>query len=76
MILPSKHIPLDRSLLGAGAVLLSLLDAPLTTTAIWDRAKLAPEIGTYGRFVLVLDFLYAIGAIDTLDGLVVKRELP
>ncbi len=27
MILPTKHIPLDRSLLGAGAVLLLLLEA-------------------------------------------------
>jgi hypothetical protein len=76
MILPTKHIPLDRSLLGAGAVLLSLLEAPLTPTAIWDLAKHAPEIGTYGRFILVLDFLYAIGAIDMLDGLIVKREFP
>jgi len=76
MILPTKHIPLDRSLLGAGALLLLLLDAPLTPTAIWDRAKHAPEIGTYVRFVLVLDFLYSIGAIDMLDGLIVKRELP
>jgi hypothetical protein len=76
MILPTKHIPLDRSLLGAGAVILLLLEAPLTPTAIWDRASRAPEIGTYGRFVLTLDFLYAVGAIDMLDGLVVKRELP
>lgn len=76
MILPTKHIPLDRSLLGAGAVLLSLLKAPLTPTAIWDRAKSAPEIGTYGRFVLALDFLFAVGAVDLVDGLIVKRELP
>lgn len=76
MILPTKHIPLDRSLLGTGAVLLLLLEAPLTPTAIWDQAKHAPEIGTYGRFVLALDFLYAVGAIDMLNGLVVKRELP
>jgi hypothetical protein len=50
------------------------LEEPLTPTAIWDRAKHAPAIGTYGRFVLTLDFLYAVGAIDMLDGLVVKRE--
>ena len=76
MILPTKHISLDRSLLGAGAVLLLYLEAPVTPTAIWDRAKHAPEIGTYSRFVLALDFLYAVGAIDMVDGLVVKRELP
>jgi hypothetical protein len=75
MILPTKHIPLDRSLLGAGAILLRQLESPLTPTAIWDLTKHAPEIGTYGRFILVLDFLYAISAIDLVDGLVVKREL-
>lgn len=75
MILPTKHITLDRSLLGAGAVLLLLLKAPLAPTAAWDRAKDAPEIGTYGRFVLTLDFLFAVGAIDLVDGLIVKRGL-
>ena len=75
MILPTKHIPLDGSLLGAGGVVLQLLGAPTTPTGIWERVKLAPEIGTYGRFVLVLDFLYAIGAIHLMDGLIVKSEL-
>ena len=76
MILPTKHIPLELSVLGAGAVLLLFLDAPLTPSAVWDRAKHAPEIRTYGRFVLALDFLYAVGAIDMRDGLVFKREFP
>ena len=74
MILPTKHIPLDRSLLGTGAVLLQLLETPVTPTAAWEQAKHAPEVGTYGRFVLALDFLYAIGAIALVDGLIVKRE--
>jgi len=74
MIIPTKHIPLDRSLLGAGAVVLQLLDAPSTPTGIWEQAKHAPQIRGYGRFVLVLDFLYAIGAITFMDGLIAKRE--
>jgi len=74
VILPTKHIPFDRSLLGAGAVVLQFLDAPVTPTGIWERVKHAPEVGTYGRFVLVLDFLFAIGAINFVDGLVVKNE--
>ncbi len=75
MILPTKHTPLDRSLLGAGAVVLQLLQAPVTPTGIWERVKHAPEVGTYGRFVLVLDFLYAIGAIKLVEGLIVKNDL-
>ena len=75
MILPTKHIPVDQSLLGAGAIILSLLEAPSTMTAVWERAKNTPEIRTYGRFILLLDFLYALSAIDLADGLIVKREL-
>ena len=73
MILPTKYVSLDKSLLGAGAVVLPLLDDPMTTTSIWDRVKNAPEIGAYGRFVLTLDFLYAIDAIDMVEGLIVRK---
>ena len=74
MILPTKHVSLDNSLLGAGAVLLSMLSKPVTTTSIWDQVKCVPEIGTYGRFVLTLDFLYAIGVIEMIEGLIVRVE--
>jgi hypothetical protein len=76
MILPTKHVSLDRSLLGAGAFLLAHSDEPSTTTGLWERAKEASGIESYGRFVLTLDFLFAVGAIDLVDGLIVKRELP
>ncbi|MFZ1548772.1 MAG: ABC-three component system middle component 6 [Candidatus Nitrotoga sp.] len=76
MILPTKHISLDQSLLGAGAVMLPILFEPMTTTGIWERIKHAPEIGTYGRFVLTLDFLYAIGAIDMVEGLISRKKTP
>ena len=75
MILPTKHVSLDRSLLGAGAFLLAHIDEPSTTTGLWERAKEASGIESYGRFVLTLDFLFAVGAIDLVDGLIVKREL-
>jgi hypothetical protein len=74
MILPTKHIPLDGSLLGAGAIVLRQLENPMTPTASWEKAKCAPEVGTFGRFILVLDFLYAIGAIDYVGGLIVKSR--
>lgn len=76
MILPTKHVSLDNSLLGAGAILLPMLSEPMTTTGIWDRVKCAPEIGTYGRFILTLDFLYAIGAIDMAEGLIIRTKIP
>ncbi len=73
MILPTKHIPLDKSLLGAGATVLPVLKSPMTVTGIWERVKSMPEIGSYGRFLLTLDFLYALGAIELVDGLVARR---
>jgi hypothetical protein len=76
MILPTKHVSLDKSLLGAGAAVLPLLSEPMTTTGIWERVKHAPEIGAYGRFVLTLDFLFAIGAIDMVEGLIIRKENP
>lgn len=33
-----------------------------------------PEIGTFQRFVLVLDFLYTMNAITLEDGLVVRQQ--
>lgn len=75
MILPTKHVSLDKSLLGAGAVVLRILAEPMTTTGMWERVKHAPEIGGYGRFVLTLDFLYAIGAIDMAEGLIIKKKI-
>ena len=74
MILPTKYIPLHSSLLGAGSAVLQLLEAPATPTGIWEIAKHAPEVASYGRFVLILDFLYAIGTIDLVDGLIVKQN--
>jgi hypothetical protein len=74
MILPTKYVSLEKSLLGAGSVVLRILVEPMTITGIWEQVKHAPEIGAYGRFVLTLDFLYAIGSIDMEEGLVVRKE--
>ena len=72
MILPTKHVTLDKSLLGAGALVLPLLTEPKTITGLWDKLKTAPQINSYGRFVLVLDFLFAVGAIEFVEGLVCR----
>lgn len=74
MILPTKHVSLDKSLLGAGAFLLSIMIEPMTITGIWEKVKHTSKIETYGRLVLTLDFLYAIGAIDLVDSLIVKIQ--
>mgnify|MGYP001175073822 CR=1 FL=1 len=74
MILPTKHISADKSLLGVGALLLRRLDEPRTVTGLWEAARGLPTVGTFERFVLALDLLYAIGALEMHEGLLHARR--
>ncbi|MEI9478438.1 MAG: ABC-three component system middle component 6 [Deltaproteobacteria bacterium] len=74
MILPTKHISVQYSLLGAGAAILRRLDSPETVTALWERVRTEPEIDVYWRFVLSLDLLFAIGVLDFKDGLIARLQ--
>lgn len=82
MILPSKHLSQDRALLTVGGHLLTFLNYPRTISALWEDvnkqvealdAALRHRI-TYDWFVLALDLLYALGAVDFKDGLVTRRS--
>lgn len=70
MILPSKHISINKSLLGVGGILLRHLNKPNTVTTLWNTVRSHPDIATFERFILTLDFLYTIGAIEMKDGLI------
>lgn len=76
MILPTKHVPADRALIGIGAELLRLLRRPMTVSALWDgirrRRVSDPQVSpiAYEWFVLALDLLYVLGAVDYEDGLI------
>lgn len=74
MILPTKHISLQTSLLGAGAAILRQLNSPHTATALWEQVRKSPEITVYGRFILALDFLFTIGAINLSNGLITRAQ--
>jgi hypothetical protein len=74
MILPSKHISVQHSILGAGSKILTILTNPTTVTSLWNSVKVIPGLEFYWRFILTLDFLFAIKAIDMKDGLIVKRK--
>ena len=75
MILPTKHIPTHRSLLGLGGIVLTKLTGPTTPSALWEEIRPYPEIATYSRFVLTLDLLFAIGAIELREGLIARAEV-
>lgn len=74
MILPSKHLRTDQSLLYVGGQLLQLLVEPKTVSRLWDdmkqlRMPVAEQAPlSYDWFVLAIDLLYALGAVDLKDG--------
>jgi hypothetical protein len=72
LILPTKHIPPQRSLVGVGALVLRHLERPQTVTNLWDRVRRDHDAPTFERFVLALDLLYAIGAVGLNEGLLRK----
>ncbi|MBX9255311.1 hypothetical protein H1Q63_15410 [Desmonostoc muscorum CCALA 125] len=69
MILPTKHISTSHSLLGVGATILEQLYQPRTVSSLWSAVATMPEVATFERFVLTLDLLYAMGAIEMNTGL-------
>lgn len=80
MILPTKHVRPDRSLIGVGGEVLKFLDEPTTVSNLWDeiRARRSAQSSnapiSYNWFVLSLDFLFAIGAIEVRRGLLQRVQ--
>lgn len=80
MILPGKHLRQDRALLSIGAEILGQLDGPCTMSELWERVHEARNsIPTFSPlsfdwFVLSLNLLYAISAIDLEDGIISLRN--
>jgi hypothetical protein len=73
MILPTKHLPQERALLTVGAVLLAQLERPITVSALWQRINGAVSPApTFDWFVLALDLLHALGAVELRDGLLIR----
>ena len=79
MILPSKHIPPNRALLTIGAEILKLLERPKTVSILWDGMRAKDTIHTHGRigydwFLLALDLLFLINAIEYKNGTVYRGQ--
>jgi hypothetical protein len=79
MILPSKHLSQNRALLTVGAVILRHLSAPVTVSALWEqvshfsKGQTASSPLRYDAFVLTLDLLFLVGAIELCKGLLIRR---
>ena len=74
MILPSRHISEDQTLLGVGAVVLRYLVRPQTVTSLWDKVRDEGAVGTFERFVLALNLLHITGVIVFSQG-TIRRQV-
>lgn len=80
MILPSKHLSQDRALLTVGAQILPRISQPRTVSSLWEELtrdttkKQQSSLLRYDAFVLTLDLLFLIGAIQLQDGLLTRTK--
>lgn len=75
MIHPTKHIPAEQTLLGAGAVIFAKLPQPRTVTSLWESVRKEKAIGTFERFILALTMLYSLQVVR-FEGRLITREKP
>lgn len=78
MILPTKHLQPNRALISVASEVLSLIGRKSTVSSIWDalqaRHKKALRYGDvpYDWYILSLDLLFLMGAIEEQDGIIRK----
>ncbi len=78
MILPTKRLSQDRSLLYVGAEILRLVDEPKTVSRLWQELQSArsTQFGLaplpYDWFVLSLDLLFLVNSIRIERGRIDK----
>lgn len=82
MILPTKGITPDRSLLGIGCDLLDLISEPVGVSTLWVRytkyrkRRCFDAPVTFDWFALALDLLFILGAVYIDDkGKLVKTHV-
>ncbi|WP_354553126.1 ABC-three component system middle component 6 [Kaistia defluvii] len=81
MILPTKHLPPSRSLIGIGAEIIAAIAEPRAVSEVWERVREARSRSaaatpiSYDEFVQSLTFLYAVSALNLVDGLISRAEV-
>lgn len=70
-ILPNKHIEMSKSLFGIGGIILGLLNKPSYIETCWNNyvtnyidKKVVKYNCTFDYFILAIDYLYTIGAVN------------
>lgn len=78
MILPTKHTHFSESLLGFGAYLLKKIDSIKSIDSLWNEYQNDMSMNQYtakhsfDNLLITLVFLHSIGAVEEMDGGVVK----
>lgn len=78
MILPTKHLPADKSLLTLGAKVLEVLGEPRSVSSLWDIIRSGRDETfnarpiAYDWFILTLDLLFMLGAVHYERGRIVR----
>ena len=68
MILPTKHLSIERSIINLGAELLKKLDSGDTVSALWEKSRNIESVRTFEDFTLALNFLFMLGLVDFTSG--------
>lgn len=77
LILPEKHIYLSETLYGLGGLILSLFESSstyLTVDELWIKIEKKSKSKnlildlTFDKFILSIDFLFLIGALELKEG--------
>jgi hypothetical protein len=69
MVLPNKHLPLNRSLLSVGGEILQILsDRPRSVSSTWEELRAQNNRTSFEQFTLAASFLFALGAVDLERG--------
>jgi hypothetical protein len=78
MIIPTKGIRPERSLLYIGGQILASLNEPTTVSGAWEsllrkrKSNGQDAVLTFDWFILALDLLRALSTIELRDGLITK----
>lgn len=71
MLLPTKHLPLDKSALGGSAIVLREFEDGMTVSQAWEAVR-ASGIATFDQYVAALDLLFLVGVLDHKNGKLVR----
>jgi hypothetical protein len=81
MILPGKHLKADRALLTIGGEILAVMETNASVSSVWDRVRKLRSARDgasplpFDWFILALSLLYAMGAVELDNDVLVRRSV-